>query len=936
MEAVKLQICCLMITSFIAGIYFHVKRKRTYSHIIFSLSLWTCVFCLIFDMITVYTVNHLDRVSPVFNRFAHDLFMGSLIMEVGLCYVYCLVLIHNEQISKKRLWISTVPVWISWVCLVVLPLDYVETPKGNYSWGPAVFTVHASVAIYVFCILVELLRYGKKIEPKKRYVIILAFCIMLMVIIYQTCVPTSLVSSMVIMMVNLSFFLTVESPDILLLERLKQEKERADRANAAKSEFLSSMSHEIRTPMNAIVGMTDIVLREDLAPNVREYLNNIKNSGEALLTIINDILDFSKIESGKLEIVEEKYEPMSMFHDLSMIFLNRIGEKDIELLYEIDPSMPTRLRGDDQRIRQVVLNLMTNAIKYTESGYVRLKAEIRLAGEDVANLKFSVEDSGQGIREEDLGKLFTSFQQVDTRKNYKKEGTGLGLTISKQLVELMGGTIEVESVYGKGSTFSFTVPQKIVDVTPAARLKNYETHLCRIDCRIKNGLVREQFQKLADSYRVTHVSMNGVRDKKVDFLITDDLSLVSAKERAHIRDVGGKVCVIQNPMRESVSDITLTVINKPFFSLNFCQLLNGEEQVFVRSSGTEQAFTAPEARILVVDDNEMNVKVAMGLLAPYLMQIDTAEDGRQAIRMVRKNNYDIVLMDHMMPVMDGVEATQEIRKLSEEDYQKLPIIALSANATSEAKELFLQAGMDDFIAKPIREKELVACIQKWLPENLIQLQEPGAAETLEEADKGEEAEKSEEPLEIEGLDVAEGLRNCGSRELFMELLGDFYRLIDSKSDKLEEYVKEQMIRDYTIEVHALKNNARMIGAIELSGLFYEMEQLGNEEKLEEIKEKLPKLLKLYRSYKDILCEYAKKPEGEQKQVSKETIRQVLMKLHDAVDTFDLDATDAAMKELEGYALPVELQPMEETLRAYVSDVAMEDIMRLTEEMCAKL
>lgn len=924
MESIKLQVCCLAITLFIAGLYFPVKRKKTYSHIIFSISLWTCIFSLVFDMITVYTVNHLDRVSPVFNRFAHDMFMGSLIMEVGLFYEYCVVLIHNDHVSKKRLWMSVVPVWLAWLGLTILPLRYVETPKGNYSWGPAVFTVHGIVAVYLLGILAEMVIHWKKVDPKKRYVIILAYCIQLMVIIYQTCVPTALASSMVIMLINLSFFLTVESPDILLLEKLKQEKERADMANAAKSEFLSNMSHEIRTPMNAIVGMTDIVLREELAPNVREYLNNIKNSGDALLTIINDILDFSKIESGKLEILEEEYEPMSMFHDLSMIFLNRIGDKDIELLYDISPSMLTRLWGDDQRIRQVVINLMTNAIKYTQSGYVRLRVETETISDEAIKLKFFVEDTGQGIRQEDIGKLFNSFQQVDTKKNYKKEGTGLGLAISKQLVELMHGTIGVESTYGKGSVFFFTIPQKIVDAVPAARLKNYEAYQRSIDYRIKNQAVRSQFEKLADAYRMAHVNKYGIREQKVDFLITDDLAQVSEQERKQIKKSGGKICLLQNPMRESISDITLTIINKPIYSLNFCQLINGEEQVFVRNVSVEQAFTAPKAQILVVDDNKINVKVAQGLLAPYHMQIDVAEDGKQALQMVQQKKYDMVFMDHMMPVMDGIEATEKIRGLEDASYQKLPIIALSANATSEAKEMFVQAQMDDFISKPIREKELAACIRKWLPEDLIEYGEKDGQDMDVEKD---------DLLKIDGLDVEEGIRNCGSKEFYLEILGDFYRLIDSKSEKLIQCVEEHLLRDFTIEVHALKNNARMIGAMELSRLFYQMEQLGNEEQQEEIEKAMPELLALYGSYKNILSKYGEKQESEQKQVSTEVIRETLMKLHDAVDQFDLDAADAAMKELETYALPEELKPMEEQLRAYVADVAMEDIMQLTEKMC---
>ena len=488
----------------------------------------------------------------------------------------------------------------------------------------------------------------------------------------------------------------------------------------------------------------------------------------------------------------------------------------------------------------------------------------------------------------------------------------------------MHGTIGVESTYGKGSVFFFTIPQKIVDAVPAARLKNYEAFQRSIDYRIKNQAVRSQFEKLAAAYRMAHVNKYGIREQKVDFLITDDLAQVSEQERKQIKKSGGKICLLQNPMRESISDITLTIINKPFYSLNFCQLINGEEQVFVRNVSVEQAFTAPKAQILVVDDNKINVKVAKGLLAPYQMQIDVAEDGKQALQMVQQKKYDMVFMDHMMPVMDGIEATEKIREMKGACYQKLPIIALSANATSEAKEMFVQAQMDDFISKPIREKELVACIRKWLPEDLIEYGEKDGQDMDVEKD---------DLLKIDGLDVEEGIRNCGSKEFYLEILGDFYRLIDSKSEKLIQCVEEHLLRDFTIEVHALKNNARMIGAMELSRLFYQMEQLGNEEQQEEIEKAMPELLALYGSYKNILSKYGEKQESEQKQVSTEVIRETLMKLHDAVDQFDLDAADAAMKELETYALPEELKPMEEQLRAYVADVAMEDIMQLTEKMC---
>ncbi len=713
----------------------------------------------------------------------------------------------------------------------------------------------------------------------------------------------------------------------LKMQRVEMEKDKAEAANEAKSAFLSNMSHEIRTPMNAIVGMTDILLRENHSKQTREYLNNIKNSGTALITIINDILDFSKIESGKLEIIEEEYEPMSIFHDVSMIFLNRIGNKKVELLYDIDKNMPTKLWGDAQRVRQVIINLMNNAIKFTESGYVKLTVKVDMQDENYAELLFLVEDTGQGIKKQDLGKLFGSFQQVDTKKNRYKEGTGLGLAISKQLVELMHGNLGVRSQYGMGSTFYFNLPQKVIDARCAARLKSEEEQKSVIGVKITNSIVQQHLVKLVNTYEIKCIDFAQETLEQVDFLITDDLKTLSEEERACVKENDGVLCVLQNPMLENHMNGKATVLNKPVYSLNFCQLLNHEEMVFQSVGEEELHFLAPEAQILIVDDNEMNLKVAKGLLEPFQMQIDVALNGKEAVQMVKEKKYDIVFMDHMMPVMDGIEATGAIRELEDEFYQTLPIVALSANATSEARELFLQAKMNDFVAKPIKLKAIGKCILKWLPEELVTM--------VEQTAEGN-GTSEEELLIISGLDVEEGIRNCGSKKLFLELLGDFYKLIDPKSEKLEKCLAEDMLRDYTIEVHALKNTARMIGAMELSEQFYQMEKLGNAGEKEEIVERIPEVLKLYRSYKDVLVNYAKAPVEESIQVSSETIRETLMRLHDAMDSFDLDEADIAMKELESYKLPAEMQSMLGELSAYVADVAMEDVMRLTEAMCERL
>ena len=721
----------------------------------------------------------------------------------------------------------------------------------------------------------------------------------------------------------------VAQMESLEIQKAEMEKEKAEAANKAKSDFLSSMSHEIRTPMNAIVGMTEVLLRGDHSKETVEYLNNIKVSGDALLTIINDILDFSKIESGKMDIIQDEYEPMSAYHDLSMIFLNRIGDKPVELIYDIDVNMPSKLYGDMQRIRQIIINLMNNAIKFTDKGFVKLTVKANRIGENMAEISYYVEDSGQGIKEEDMNKLFRVYQQVDKEKNHYKEGTGLGLTISKQLVEMMGGTIGVKSEYGKGSTFYFTVPQEIRCEDKATDVKADKKKSVVVSEKMINPLIKEQFEYLVDTFGLQKVPFGEVYEgrEKADFVFTDDVAMLTEELCNRMEGYNCKLCVVQNPMYNDWTDKQVTLINKPLYSLNFCQIINGDT-VMVESEKDVLRFIAPEANILIVDDNEMNIKVAKSLLEPLQMKIDTAANGRQALDKITNKKYDIVFMDHMMPVMDGVEATKAIRKMEDSYYKTLPVVALSANATVEARELFQENGFVDFVAKPIKMKELCGCIRRWLPkEHVINVSE------VESADS--EMTHSE-ITDIPGISIEEGIENSGSKELFLSLLSDFYKLIDQKSIKVEKCLADGLLREYTIEVHALKSTARMIGALELSEKFYQLEQLGNAEDQDTLEKLTPDVLSLYRSFKPLLEPFAKSMEQEKDVVSTEKMIETLNQLRDAIDSFDLDEADNAMHKLESYAFPEEYRARVEQLSAFVADVAMEDVMKLTEELIQQL
>ena len=585
-------------------------------------------------------------------------------------------------------------------------------------------------------------------------------------------------------------------------EEIRQARDDAERANSAKTRFLANISHEIRTPINTIMGMDEMILRENAQDVPKGYFMaminyalDIRNATETLLGLINDLLDISKIESGKMHLVEQEYDIQEQLR--SIVSMIRVKSTEKELMFDVvvDELIPKRLYGDDGKIKQIVLNLLTNAVKYTQKGGVILSVSMDERHDDIAKLRFSVKDTGIGVKEEDMDKLFTAYERLDEQKNSGIQGTGLGLDISRRFTELMGGTLVCESVYGEGSEFILRLDQKIVDPTPTGIFMEHD------DSTAKGPYIPK--------------------------------------------------------------------------------------------------FVAPDADILVVDDNPMNLNVIKGLLKATKMFVTTASSGPDCLEKMKTTKFNVVLLDHMMPGMDGIETVGHIREKDPD----IPVYALTANATA-GEEFYKSKGFTGYLSKPIDSAALEKAIMKHLPEEIMFKPE----QTDAVADLESMPEELNWIYDVKEINVDEGIKNSGGISQFIFSLKMFLDTIDGNAKVINDAYEAGDIRLYTIKVHALKSSFRIIGALEMSKLAESLENAGNKDDKEYIDKYTDDLLKDYMEFKDKLSRLDsedREDDSDKQEISKDELEDAYGALREMIPQMDYDAVEMILDQLKEYRLPKE-------------------------------
>ena len=648
---------------------------------------------------------------------------------------------YRENNNLKKIIILFI---VMGILVFILPLHYISGENYMYPDGLSVnflyFVSFICILIMITCVILN----KKKIVKKKFIPLVTFLCLGSVALIVQKNNPTLILLTSVETFVTFLMYFTIENPDVKMIEQLELAKEQADKANQAKTDFLSSMSHEIRTPLNAIVGFSDCIRHTDTLEEAKDNAKDIVNASNTLLEIVNGILDISKIEAGKLEIINSPYDAKELFSSLAKLIKPRMDEKGLDFQIYIAPDLPRVLYGDHANVKKVVTNILSNASKYTDKGFVRYEVNC-VNNLNRCRLIISVEDSGRGIKKENVDKLFTKFQRLEEDRNTTIEGTGLGLAITKQLVELMGGKIIVHTVYGEGSKFTIILDQPIE---------------------------KENTLQKSTGPNLTHLDLTGVR-------------------------------------------------------------------------------------VLVVDDNTLNLKVATKLLERYHASVECLDNGFSCIDKIKSGGkYDIILLDDMMPKMSGVET---LKKLKEIPNFSIPVVALTANAITGMREKYIGDGFNDYLAKPIEKDEMIRVFA-----TILHLDEKVSEDTTELLDIERNVNTisssngevyNEDYLRSHGVDIDYALDLLGDMEMYNMTLHDYLDEIDGKVEQLKKYLDVHDMPNYAILVHSMKSDAKYLGFMSYADICYQHELKSKEndynycvEHFPELKSELQKYLKVVRLY----------------------------------------------------------------------------------------
>nr|MBP3598845.1 response regulator [Eubacterium sp.] len=737
-------------------------------------------------------------------------------------------------------------------------------------------------------------------------------------------------------------------------------------AERSKHDFLANVSHEIRTPVNTICGMSELAQEEDNIKKMQEAMFDIQSAGRNLLSVVSDVLDFSELQSGKMELEEEEYNISSTINDIINMTMARKNQKNLELVVDCNADLPACLMGDEKKIRRVIMNIVNNAIKFTNEGGVCIGLDFRRESYGI-NLIVTVKDTGIGMLEENIEKLFSSFNQVDTKRNRQEGGIGLGLAISQALVEKMGGVLNIRSKLGKGTTVRIVIPQKVVEDRPIARLEHTEnlhmaTYIDMEQFRMRS--IRDAYSasvfRMAAAMQVRTQNCRNLADlkrKESKETFTHIITSIAEYQQdpAYFDEVAKRTNVVVILEREEERKLTnpdIVRLYKPFYILSIMQVLKrgNVERESLRMTH-QRKFIAPDVKVLVVDDNAMNIRVMEGLLKRYQIAVTRATSGHEALKLIESRDYDFVFMDHMMPEMDGVETFHRIRSKHGIYYREVPIVALTADAVAGSRERFLEEGFDDFVEKPVELSVLERVLLRIVSPTKIKYIEEEQEERLAE-EVSKELPQEETRFAVGDLDVEKGLTYCGDQEKYLEALAESFVTAGRDQGEISRCFAEQQWKDYTIKVHALKSGMLSIGAVALSEQAKALEAAGRNEDIPYIKanhealmEQWNRVIEMIGKDPQVPVEEAKERLGivgeeeaqggedelGEKEVADDTMwEQWMIQLEDATFSLDDEKMLLLLKEMQGYSYLG--KSLEQPLKPAIRKVEMSDLISAYESV----